>query len=188
MKLVIDIPKEVYKCVMDGTYCGTLYEELKNGAPVDTRGDCISRHAAITEICCRGVEAEKEGIMYMTMVDAKQFFVDAIESLPAVDPSTDSTTTDGGSSTDCISREAVLDLFAEKCDTLRPYHEVWKAVKKLPSVEPERKRGKWIKVVDEKTDNSTTWHYKCSLCESRKGWADYDYCPNCGAKMEVSDG
>ena len=35
MKFVIDIPKEVYKCVMDGTYCGTLYEELKNGVPVE---------------------------------------------------------------------------------------------------------------------------------------------------------
>ena len=35
MKLVIDIPKEVYKCVMDGTYCGTLYEYLKNGVPVE---------------------------------------------------------------------------------------------------------------------------------------------------------
>ena len=35
MKIVIDIPEEVYKCVMDGTYCGTLYEELKNGVPAE---------------------------------------------------------------------------------------------------------------------------------------------------------
>lgn len=34
MKIVIDIREEVYKCVMDGTYCGTLYEELKNGTPL----------------------------------------------------------------------------------------------------------------------------------------------------------
>ena len=53
------------------------------------------------------------------------------------------------------------------------------------SVEPERKPGKWLKVVDEKTSISTTWHYKCSICESRKGWNDCDYCPSCGAKMEV---
>ena len=50
MKLVIDIPEAVYKCVMDGTYCGTLYEELKNGVPVDTSGDCISRQAVIEAI------------------------------------------------------------------------------------------------------------------------------------------
>ena len=57
--------------------------------------------------------------------------------------------------TDCISRQAVLNLFAEKCDTVRPYHEVWQAVKKLPSVEPEippyvaeieAKYKKWINV------------------------------------------
>ena len=35
MKIVIDIPEEVYKCVMDGTWCGSLYEELKNGVPVE---------------------------------------------------------------------------------------------------------------------------------------------------------
>lgn len=34
MQIVIDIPEEVYKCVMDGTYCGTLYEELKTGTPL----------------------------------------------------------------------------------------------------------------------------------------------------------
>lgn len=37
-----------------------------------------------------------------------------------------------------IRRQAVLDLFAEKCDTVRPYHEVWQAVKELPSVELEK--------------------------------------------------
>ena len=34
MKVVIDIPEEVYKTVQDGTYCGTLYEELRNGTPL----------------------------------------------------------------------------------------------------------------------------------------------------------
>ena len=45
MKIVIDIPDETYKCVMDGAYCGSLYEELKNGVPVEpeTCGDCVSR-------------------------------------------------------------------------------------------------------------------------------------------------
>lgn len=38
---------------------------------------------------------------------------------------------------DLISRQAVLDLFAEKCDAVRPYHEVWQAVIMLPSVETE---------------------------------------------------
>lgn len=34
MQIVIDIPEEVYKRVMDETYCGTLYEELKTGTPL----------------------------------------------------------------------------------------------------------------------------------------------------------
>ena len=34
MQIVINISKETYKSVMDGTYCGSLYEELKNGVPI----------------------------------------------------------------------------------------------------------------------------------------------------------
>ncbi len=34
MKIVIDIPDQMYERVLDGTYCGTLYEELKNGTPL----------------------------------------------------------------------------------------------------------------------------------------------------------
>ena len=29
MKIIIDIPDEVYESVQNGTYCGSLYEELK---------------------------------------------------------------------------------------------------------------------------------------------------------------
>lgn len=34
MKIVIDIPEEMYQNVLNGTYCGTLYEKLKNGTPL----------------------------------------------------------------------------------------------------------------------------------------------------------
>ncbi len=34
MQIVIDIPNKIYESVQDGTYCGTLYEELKNGTPL----------------------------------------------------------------------------------------------------------------------------------------------------------
>lgn len=36
MKLIIDIPDEMYQNVLNGTYCGTLYKELKNGIPQET--------------------------------------------------------------------------------------------------------------------------------------------------------
>ena len=35
VKLIIEIPKPMYENVQNGTYCGTLYEELKNGIPLD---------------------------------------------------------------------------------------------------------------------------------------------------------
>ena len=31
VELVIKIPEKIYESIMDGTYCGTLYQELKNG-------------------------------------------------------------------------------------------------------------------------------------------------------------
>ena len=35
VKLIIEIPKPMYENVQNGTYCGTLYKELKNGTPLD---------------------------------------------------------------------------------------------------------------------------------------------------------
>jgi len=35
VKLIIEIPKAMYENVQNGTYCGTLYKELKNGTPLD---------------------------------------------------------------------------------------------------------------------------------------------------------
>ena len=46
------------------------------------------------------------------------------------------------------------------------------AVKALPSVTPQRLRGKWV-------DNN------CSICGyGVEVWNNTPYCPNCGAKME----
>ena len=35
VKLIIEIPKTMYDNVQSGTYCGTLYKELKNGIPLE---------------------------------------------------------------------------------------------------------------------------------------------------------
>ena len=47
MELIIEIPEEVYKTVQDGSYCGSLYEELKAAIPYNPSGDLISRGVAI---------------------------------------------------------------------------------------------------------------------------------------------
>ena len=44
MQIVINISEKIYESVMDGTYCGTLYQELKNGTPLPkSHGDLIDR-------------------------------------------------------------------------------------------------------------------------------------------------
>lgn len=45
----------------------------------------------------------------------------------------------------------------------------------LPSAQP--KTGKWI-------DVPHTFFTKCSACEWLNDIHDFDYCPNCGARME----
>lgn len=56
-------------------------------------------------------------------------------------------------------------------------------VDKMPTVEPERKTGKWVwRRHDEETgiDNS---HW-CSVCGQPMGQISENYCAVCGAKME----
>lgn len=43
-------------------------------------------------------------------------------------------------------------------------------------------RGKWI----EWHDNYDSYLY-CSVCQDKDGLPWYNYCPNCGAKMEVDN-
>ena len=50
-----------------------------------------------------------------------------------------------------------------------------------PTIEPERKKGKWIKGVGE---NGITTSEFCSCCRyENKHWCDWNFCPNCGADM-----
>lgn len=55
----------------------------------------------------------------------------------------------------------------------------------MPSAEPER-HGRWI--VDEaKSANHIEKIYICSSCKNFEAWGEtelYNYCPNCGARME----
>lgn len=50
MELLIKIPDEVYKTVLDGSYCGSLYEELRAARPYNPSGDLISREALRKEV------------------------------------------------------------------------------------------------------------------------------------------
>lgn len=57
-------------------------------------------------------------------------------------------------------------------------------------VEPERKKGKWEYIQYDGSPKIGNWH--CSNCRlivnlGFEGAPYYDYCPECGAKMEVEE-
>ena len=99
---------------------------------------------------------------------------------------------------DCISRDEVIDeinkIGIDAFKTYNDYSELFDFVDALPSVTPQPKAGHWITqhVV-------STGHYFtmiiCSNCreefsydaETGVSMDCYDYCPNCGLKMEDSE-
>lgn len=63
----------------------------------------------------------------------------------------------------------------------KPYIEAEKALEKLPSVQPERKRGEWIS----NDIDPEAWNF-CSVC-GEQAIDLFDFCPNCGADMRGSE-
>ena len=102
--------------------------------------------------------------------------------------------------TDLISRQAAIDA-ADKIierDTSGSNAVVnamiaWSEyIRALPSAQPERKKGKWIKIPEFCGDDVSGFidnHFSCSECKKEaeiNSWGFYilsDFCPNCGADM-----
>ena len=101
-------------------------------------------------------------------------------------------------STDCISRQAVLDYIyndlrlgneeiGNDVERQMELYKSYKYVKSLPPVNPQR-TGHWINV------NKNKWNtipaYKCSACGANADLQDWSgespFCPWCGAKMVES--
>lgn len=86
---------------------------------------------------------------------------------------------------DCISRQEAIRI-AEQ-GQIQGYIWQFKKLCNLPPVEPERKTGKWICECDAEGEGDNL--YRCEKCNVRvAGRPPYDipnYCPKCGAKMEV---
>ena len=81
---------------------------------------------------------------------------------------------------DLISRqdaiEALIQEFYSNVDDYISERQAVHAIEKLPSAQPERKKGKWIPYLPEGL------RYKCSECESKYD-TPWRFCPNCGARM-----
>ena len=156
----------------DGRYA---YENLIDAVqnlihPLET--DLVSRQAVIDTI-----ETDCSWDMFNewgNRTPTGELIVEAIKRVPSVEPE---------KCGDCISRKAATDRFdlVQSDDKCMGYDDIMAFLSSLPSVDPERKRGKWVDGKCNKCGaNAPFWAmattYYCS-----------DYCPNCGAKMEVNE-
>jgi len=88
---------------------------------------------------------------------------------------------------DAISRQALKDLGAE-CIAKRDENGnliPLGCIDNLPSVSTE-KTGRWKRVSIDKYIQHAMAYYKCSECGGQT-IGQTEYCPNCGAKMEVEE-
>lgn len=98
---------------------------------------------------------------------------------------------------DLISRQAAIDFIKKHSYPVRydgnsieqgmTLTGIEQALKEAPSIRPEQKTGRWIEHIDERGDT----YYECSSCKEEFTLIEgtpadnlYNYCPNCGAKME----
>ena len=92
---------------------------------------------------------------------------------------------------DCIDRQTLINLLTSRAETLRGKYGdlggavsgVRKLVQTLSSVEPERKKGKWIFHIDDLFPEEST--QECSVCHAEEfiKIQNDNFCPNCGADM-----
>ena len=89
-----------------------------------------------------------------------------------------------------IDADWLLDVVENiiKWDTERDRNRIIHQVRELtPTIEPERKKGKWI----EQDDGWDGVYYECSCCKEAFTLMDgtpsdnlYNYSPNCGVRMK----
>ena len=94
---------------------------------------------------------------------------------------------------DAISRQAVLEGLRTCYDTETKeysdgsqwinYEDAVAEMENLPSVTPQPKMGLW-KIHRDSTGRK---YGECSECMMRQSVGSLNYCPNCGAKMEVEE-
>ena len=131
--------------------------------------DCISRQAVLREFTCLSDDA--------FVINRK--IQEIVKKLPSVEPE---------KCGDCISRRVIIGKCEDTIEATSDSGEMNTGfimaldfiagyAKHLPSVEPERKTGKW-------EDCSNGW--MCSECKHDVTYTT-KYCPNCGTKMEVNE-
>lgn len=160
----------------------------------DLAVDCIDRQATLDAIIKRlGIKNETY------LLEAERAIYQQILAMPSVTPQLSSELEKNSKKleknfgeSDCISRQAVLDLIADYDLSMG---QVVRGIHALPSVTPQPRKGHWVlndnqgvKAVGYLTyhcsecgrEISSKYHGKISLLK------EYPYC-HCGAKMESED-
>ena len=162
----------------------------------NVNNDLINRQQAIDAVkknTFRLTFAEEQNCEGHVAWSANAVYSDVMEGILLDLPSAQSDTTSG----DCISRQAVLNLFPDDnlyWDTNEGYfapHYARTLLRNLPSVQPERKVGKWIrgKSWSEGAGMGESYgHYwKCNQCNNivKGDWSQCgdNFCSECGADM-----
>jgi rubrerythrin len=157
---------------------------------VEPFGNLIDRDELVKDI--KG-QTERDG-RTLSDVIAKgvlEVFLDYIRNFPSVEPEIEKCE-------DCINRKDMIKKLNNLCNNICEYSKkqrksmcdacnlsfVFDMINNAKSVKPERKTGKWIE--GKKTPGYIKWN--CSECgllvrNPQKPW--YEYCPKCGAPMEV---
>ena len=94
---------------------------------------------------------------------------------------------------DAVSKMFDLLMVELQGQRLPTWNEVYRAMNDIPSAEPERKKGEWIKedLSGYLTPGGNSI-YHCSECGHTEGpWPHprlTNFCPSCGADMRGEDG
>lgn len=82
---------------------------------------------------------------------------------------------------DLISRQAAIEIVRNRVKRFTTACVLAVTeIEKLPSAQPERKKGKWIECEEDWRHQIVWW--RCSECNYNVS-AHYNFCPNCGADM-----
>ena len=153
-------------------------EILIEAQTVQDCGDAISRERAIKEMAFSdGMDVD--GILYVPLKDVNKH----LRNLPSAQPEIlacgeGELNVPNENIGDMISRQAAIDALdgevtvtgRANAEAVRGYANlICDRIKRLPSVQPERKKGKWIDL-------------QCNRC-GQVDMSKPNFCPNCGSDM-----
>ena len=93
---------------------------------------------------------------------------------------------------DAVSRKAVINAISNNCLWISgdDWNKLVECIESIPSITSQLKMGHWVKTPKTVMGEGYMWY--CDKCEhqvyqdSSRSYPSENYCPNCGAKMVVS--